>query len=231
MKILHRLSNLLKSNLNAAIDSLSDPGKEIDLLIGQMEDEARSARVALRDQIAQEKVAQKRVDEAYRSVDRWREHAERAVQAGDDDLAKEALRRQQEAERQHEEAEKQLAEQSRLVVQLTERIRENDRKIAEIKGRKETLKARARATKQALSPEGDAFSRFDQLVSQIEMTEHQADAMADMAKDPTLAPPQSRKDQETDEKFDRLLPGKSDRELEDRLAALKAKLDKKTDEP
>ena len=32
MSILGRLSNLIKSNLNSAVDKLSDPAKEVDLL-------------------------------------------------------------------------------------------------------------------------------------------------------------------------------------------------------
>src|SRR5689334_21006967 len=106
MKLLDRLANLVRSNLNAAIDTLSDPAKEIDLLVEQMEAEVKRGRIELRDHMAQEKLGQKKAEEAYRNVRRWHEHAERAVAAGDDDLAKEALRRQGEAERQQEETER-----------------------------------------------------------------------------------------------------------------------------
>jgi phage shock protein A len=234
MKILDRLSNLLRSNLNSAIDKMSDPGKEVDLLLEQMEDESRRARLALRDNLAQEKLCQKRVDEAFRNVARWQEHAERAARAGEDELAKEALRRVDEAERQLDAAEKNLAEQSHIVARMTDQIRQNDRKLLEIKARKETLKARARTAKGAIDGEGDAFSRFDNLVSQIEQNEHQAEAMADIAADPTLSRTlQTDRDRKTEEKFDRLLPasagkaGQSHDEMDARLAALKARLDKR----
>jgi phage shock protein A len=231
MKLLDRLANLVKSNLNAAIDTLSDPAKEIDLLVEQMETEVKRGRLELRDHLAQEKLSQKKAEEAYRNVQRWHEHAERAVAAGDDDLAKEALKRQAEAEKVQEDTERTVAEQSRLVHDHTQRIKDNDRKLAEIKSRKETLKARARAAKQSLSVEGSAFDRFDQLASQIEVSEHQAEAMRDMAEDPDLNPRLgTSKDQETNEKFARLLgSGRSDKdqEVEDRLAELKAKLDKR----
>ena len=36
MSLLSRIGNLFKSNLNAAIDSMSDPAKEIDLLVAEM---------------------------------------------------------------------------------------------------------------------------------------------------------------------------------------------------
>lgn len=230
MKLLDRLSNLVRSNLNAALDKMSDPAKEIDLLIEEMDTETKKARVELRDQIAQEKIFQKRVDEHFRSVQRWQQHAERAVQAGEDDLAREALRRQQEAERQLEAAEGELSSQSHLVVQLTDKLRSNDRKLAEIKGRKETLKARARISQQALRPDGNAFDRFDQLANQIEVSEHQVEALAEMNAElsPGTSAGREQADMEVAARFDRLLPGKSDkdRDLDDRLAALKARLDK-----
>lgn len=248
MSLLSRIGNLFKSNLNAAIDSLSDPAKEIDLLVAEMEDEAKKARLSLRDCLAREKMAQKKVDEAFRNVQRWQEHAERAVTAGDDDLAREALRRRDDAERQLEDAERALAEQAQVVARMTEQLRRNDAKIAEIKSRKETLKARARQSKQALNPEGDAFTRFDALVNDLEFKEHQAEAMAEIASTAAADP---AAEAALEERFNRLLPQKAsaqpaggadgssaalaprplkspkEQELDDRLAALKAKLDKK----
>ena len=126
MSILSRLGNLIKSNLNSAVDKLSDPAKEIDLLIEEMEDELKQLRVTLRDQLVQEKLAQKKVDEEYRNVQKWQDHAERAVRAGDDDLAKEALRRRVEAEAKLEATERLHAEQSRHVQKLTDDLKSGD---------------------------------------------------------------------------------------------------------
>lgn len=235
MSILGRLSDLIRSNLNSAVDKLADPAKEIDLLITEMEEEMKRLRTELRDQLAREKLLQKKVDEEYRGVQKWQEHAERAVQAGDDELAKEALRRRDEVEKRLEQAEANHAEQSRLVAKLTEQLKTGDQKLTEIKGRRETIKARARAAKQstATGGEGTAFDRFNSLVSQIEEQEHQAEAMA--ALDPELgAASQANRDSETQQRFDRLLgPGAAAKggdpksgDLDARLAALKAKLDK-----
>lgn len=237
MSILGRLSDLIRSNLNSAVDKLSDPAKEVDLLITEMEEEMKRLRTELRDQLAREKLQQKKVDEEYRGVQKWQEHAERAVQAGDDELAKEALRRRDEVEKRLEQAEANHAEHSRLVAKLTEQLKAGDLKLSEIKGRRETLKSRARAAKQATSGgEGTAFDRFNSLVAEIEEKEQQAEAMA--ALDPELgAASQANRDSETQQRFDRLLgagPGTGSgkagdpkaNEMDARLAALKAKLDK-----
>lgn len=239
MSILGRFSNLIKSNLNAAVDKLSDPAKEVDLLIEEMEDELKKLRLELRDQLAREKLAQKKVDEEYRAVQKWQEHAERAVQAGDDELAKEALRRRDEMEAKLAAVEKTLAEHSQLTAKLAAQLKAGDQKLIEVKGKREPLKARARAAKQAANPEGTAFDRFSTLVSQIESQEEQAQAMAELL--PELHPAvQDDKDRQTSERFDRLLGtggaagtgggplrSEKDQELDARLAALKAKLDKR----
>ncbi len=225
MSILSRLGNLIKSNLNSAVDKLSDPAKEIDLLIQEMEDELSQLRVTLRDQLVQEKLAQKKVDEEYRNVQKWQDHAERAVRAGDDELAKEALRRRVEAEAKLEAAERTHAEQSRHVQKLSDDLKSGDRKLTEIKSRKESLKSRARAAKQANDPEGTAMDRFNRLVAEIETQEEQAAAMAELV--PELGSQrQNDRDRETEERFNRLLgPGKDSKEsdIDSRLAALKAK--------
>ena len=236
MSILGRLSNLIKSNLNSAVDKLSDPAKEIDLLIEEMEEELKKLRLELRDQLAREKLTQKKVDEEYRAVQKWQEHAERAVQAGDDELAKEALRRRDEMEVKLNAVEKTLAEHSQLTAKLAAQLKSGNEKLAEVKGKREALKARARAAKQAASPEGTAFDRFNSLVSQIESQEEQAQAMAELLPEMHQGL-QDDKDRQTSERFDRLLaagpsasggPGRSekDQELDARLAAIKAKLDK-----
>ena len=250
MSILGRLSNLIKSNLNAAVDKLSDPAKEVDLLITEMEDELKKLRLELRDQLVREKLAQKKVDEEFRGVQKWQDHAERAVQAGDDELAREALRRRAEAEARLETAEQTLAEHTRLTAKLGDQLKVGDQKLTEFKGKRETLKSRARDAKRAADPEASAFDRFSTLVAQIEEKEQQAEALAEIA--PELAPHvQENRDRETEARFERLLSSpaagagagvgadgalvraqpqfKSAKEaaVDARLAELKARLDKK----
>ncbi len=224
MSILGRLGNLIKSNLNSAVDKLSDPAKEIDLLVEEMEDELKQLRVTLRDQLVQEKLAQKKVDEEYRNVQKWQDHAERAVRAGDDELAKEALRRRVEAEAKLEAAERIHAEQSRHVQKLSDDLKSGDQKLVEIKARKEVLKSRARSAKQATSSDGTAMDRFNRLVAEIETKEEQAAVMAEL--NPELGSVrQDERDRSTEERFNRLLgPGGSkENDIEARLAAMKAK--------
>lgn len=209
MSIFSRLSNLLKSNLNAAVDKLSDPAKEIDLLITEMEEELSKLRLELRDQLVREKMGQKKVDEEYRGVQKWQDHAERAVQAGDDELAKEALKRLAEVEKKLQNAEAAHAEHSKLVAKLHADLKSGNEKLAEIKSKRETLKARAREAQKATgNGEGSAFDRFSTLVNEIEDKERQAEAIAEL--NPELgAANQTSRDRETEARFDRLLANAS----------------------
>src|SRR3954451_16087796 len=96
MGILGRLSTLIKSNVNDVIDSIQDPAKEIDQMIRDMEDSARQARTEVAESRAGEKLQGRRVETLAAEAKTWEEHAMRAVQSGDDALAKEALRRKAE---------------------------------------------------------------------------------------------------------------------------------------
>ena len=91
MGILGRLSSLVKSNLNNAIDSMQDPAKEIDQMIRDMEDSAKQARTEVAQCMAEEKRLQKRVADLEGDAADWEKRAGTAVRAGDDALAKEAI--------------------------------------------------------------------------------------------------------------------------------------------
>ena len=70
MGILGRLSTLIKSNLNDAIDSMQDPGKEIDQMVRDMEDYARQARAEVGRSIADERVLERK---AQTLANQWAE--------------------------------------------------------------------------------------------------------------------------------------------------------------
>src|ERR1700759_5262215 len=112
MGILGRLSTLMKSNLNDAIDGMQDPGKELDQMVRDMDDSAKQARAEVATCMGEEKRLQKRVLAVDAEIATWTQRAETAVRAGDDGLAKEALRWRAEKEAEHAETQKSLQAQS-----------------------------------------------------------------------------------------------------------------------
>lgn len=222
MGILDRLSTLIKSNLNAAVDRMSDPAKEIDQLVLEMEDNQRKARGEVQAALALEKRQRQKADALKKSAAEWEARAERAVAAGDEGLAKEALKRKLEADAELREAEAALAEQTGHAEKLTVALKALDQRIKEIKLRKETLKAQAAAHKSRERGTGptEAFNRFDNLATGIDVKEAEVALDAELNENK----PGSVKTAEVERRFDEL---SKDQALEDRLAALKAKLDKK----
>jgi phage shock protein A len=220
MGILDRISRLVSSNVNAAIDKMSDPGKEIEQLILDMETQLKKARQEVESALAQEKRHRLRVDELIKKSDEWQERAERAVRAGDDNLAREALKRKVELDRDIEEARKGLMESTGYADQLTAALKQLEARIAEVKARKETLKAKARASRGKNPLGSSALDEFDRLHSKVDAVEAEAELDEELAK----LKHEDQKSREVERKLNEL--GKN-KELDDRLAALKAKMEKK----
>ena len=219
MGILDRISTLLKSNLNAAIDSMSDPGKEIEQIILDMEAQLKKARGEVTSTLAQEKLSRKKVESLRQSVADWESRAERAVKVSDDDLAKEALAKKAQVEGELALAERALTDQEAYVDQLSGALKQLEAKLTDVKGRKETLKAKARASKgQGVGT--SAFNEFDRLAGKVDAV----DAEAELDEELAAARHEDSKSRDVERKLEDLSKSK---DLDDRLAALKAKLDKK----
>jgi phage shock protein A len=224
MGILDRLSTLVKSNLNSALDKATDPGQQIDQMIVEMDEQLRKARQEVTQALAGEKREKQKLDSLAKESAEWGERAERAVLAGDDGLARQALERKAAIEADKSETERVLQEQSVYADQLTAALKAADARVAEIKSRKETLKAEARARKARDQGRGmtgtSAFDKFDQLAAGVDAAE------AENALDDELAK-ERHEDAHSREVERKLGELSKNKDMDDRLAALKAKMDKK----
>jgi phage shock protein A len=223
MGILGRISTLIKSNLNSAVDKMTDPGREIDQLVNDMEDQQKKARGEVQSTLAAEKRQRQKVEALTKSAGEWEARAERALQAGDESLAREALKRKLDIDAELAEAQRALDEQARYATELTQALKALDQRVREVKLRKETLKSQARASKSrdvGGSGKPEAFERFDRLVTDVDVKE------AEIVLDDELAAArhQDAHSLDVERRLDEL--GKNT-DIDDRLAALKAKLEKK----
>ena len=216
MGILGRLSTLIKSNVNDAIDGMQDPAKELDQMVRDMEDSAREARSEVATCMGEEKRLQKRVDALDGEIQTWTQRAETAVRAGDDGLAKEALRRRGEKEAEQAETRKSLQEQGVYVDQLTTALKALEARVKDVKLRQGTLREKARAAKgvSPLSGKTSAFDDFERMSSKIDTVEAEA-GLADELEGRSAA------SVEAERKLKELEAGSS---VDDALAALKKKL-------
>jgi phage shock protein A len=216
MGILGRLTTLIKSNLNDAIDGMQDPAKEIDQMVRDMEDSAQKARAEVATCMGEEKRLTKRVEALDAEIKTWTDRAETAVRAGDDGLAKEALRRRSEKEAERAETQKSLQEQGVYVDQLGTALKALEARVKDVKLRQGTLREKARAAKgvSPLSGKTSAFSDFERMSSKIDSVEAEA-GLADELDGRSAASAAAGR------KLDALA---ADSSVDDALAALKKKL-------
>jgi phage shock protein A len=216
MSILARLSTLVKSNVNDLIDKMQDPAKEIDQLVLDMEDSVRQARGEVATCMAEEKRLVHQSENLAAEAKTWEEHAARAVQAGDDALAKEALRRKALKEADRLETDSAAAEQKVQVENLIAGLRALELRVKDVKLRQGTLREKARAAKgqSPVSTGTSAFADFERMSGKIDALEAEASLTEELA-GTTAAERASEK------KLDKL---SEDQSLDDALAALKRKL-------
>ncbi len=98
MGILDRVTTVLKSNLNALINKAEDPEKMLDQVLIQMREQLGEAKREVAVAIADEKRLGAQLEAELEQVREWEQRATLAVQKGDDELAREALRRKAEHE-------------------------------------------------------------------------------------------------------------------------------------
>lgn len=218
MGILGRLSTMIKSNVNDLIDSMQDPAKEIDQMVRDMEDSARQARGEVAQCIAEEKRLTKRIEALEAEAKSWEERAGTAVRAGDDALAREALKRKAEKEAERMETEKALADQKAYVDQLSAGLKALDARVKDVRLRQGTLREKARMTKKggqgSAVTKTSAFEDFDRMSNKIDAVEVEASLDDELAGRSPESAASERKLREMSEKST----------VDDALAELKKKL-------
>jgi len=93
VSILTRISTLISANINAMIDAAEDPEKMVEEYLRQMQAELSEARAATAMAMADETRLKSHYEQYTSQAADWQHKAELAVQASDDDLAREALLR------------------------------------------------------------------------------------------------------------------------------------------
>jgi len=216
MGILDRLSTMVKSNVNDLIDRMQDPGKEIDQLVLDMEDSLRQARGEVASCMAEEKRLGKQVADLEAEAKAWEERAARALEAGDEALAREALRRKAQKEADRIETEKAAAEQKAQVESLVAGLRALELRLKDVKLRQGTLRERARAAKgqSPVSTGTSAFADFERMAGKIDALEAEASLTDELRGTTAEALATERKLEALDE----------EKSIDDALAALKKKL-------
>lgn len=183
-----RLSRLIRANVNDLIDRAEDPEKMLDQILRDMQTNIQSAREQVAAMIAQEKELELDYNEAEKLAREWGEKARRAVTAGKDDLAREALRRKRDNEENAGVYEHQVQAQKEMVEKLKVQMRQLESKYSTTLSQRDSLIARQRRAR-AMTKVTETMSGFspmdptadlDRMERQIRGNEARAMALSEM---------------------------------------------------
>ncbi|MDQ3389234.1 MAG: PspA/IM30 family protein [Gemmatimonadota bacterium] len=191
MGIFHKLSTLLRSNINDMIARAEDPEKMLNQVITDMREQLTRAKQEVAVAIADERKLKGQVDEEFRQAQEWERRAMLAVKQGRDDLARQALTRQQEYGERAQSLRETWQRHAAETEKLKDALRQLNTKIEEARRKKNLLIAkqkRAQAqrrihdTMSGLS-DHSAFEVFDRMADRIEETERRALASAEVSEE------------------------------------------------
>lgn len=219
-KFFKRVNTVIGSELNAMLDKAEDPVKMLDQFMREMEADIREAESAVAKQIANEKMLKRKYDDAKALVDKRQSQAEQAIEAGNDDLAKRALKDKKDQQEQADNFFQAWERAKKDADSLRGKLDEMKKEHQEMKLKKDTLKARAESAKtrtkinRTMSSVGsDESARgFDRMEEKVMQHEAEAETSEDL----------SFESRSLDDEFEALNKDDTDEEL----AALKRKMGK-----
>ncbi len=189
MGIFKRIADVFKANINDLISKAENPEKMLNQMIIDMNEHLIETKKGVAASIADEKRLERQIKENTSKSNDWEKKAMLAINAGKDDLAKEALVLKQEYDGYVNELQPQWESQHAAVTKLKEGLKMVQRKIEEAKRKKNILIARAKRaeaqkkiqeTMGSIS-EASAFDTFDRMAEKVEKIENEADALAELS--------------------------------------------------
>ncbi|KAG7029124.1 Membrane-associated 30 kDa protein, chloroplastic [Cucurbita argyrosperma subsp. argyrosperma] len=191
MNLFDRFARVVKSYANALISSFEDPEKILEQTVLEMNDDLTKMRQATAQVLASQKRLENKYKSAQQAADDWYRKAQFALQKGDDDLAREALKRRKSYADNANALKAQLDQQKNVVENLVSNTRLLESKIQEARSKKDTLKARAQSAKTATKVSemlgnvntSSALSAFEKMEEKVLAMESQAEALGQLTAD------------------------------------------------
>lgn len=224
MGIFQKLSLLIRSNLNDLIARAEDPEKMLEQVIIDMREQQTKAKQEVALAIAEERKLKAQVESEFKQAQEWERRAVLALQQGRDDLARQALMRQQEygqrAQSLHETWQRQASDTEKVkdaLRQLQVKIEEAQRKknLLVAKQKRAQAQKRIHETMAGLS-DTSAFETFERMAQKIEHTERLALASAEVSEELSGDP--------LEKQFKALESSSGSEDIEYRLLEMKQKM-------
>ena len=188
MSIFTKFSTMIKSNINDLISRAEDPEKMLNQIIIDMRDQLAKAKREVAAAIADERKLKAQLDDEVKQSRDWEHRAMLAVKEGRDDLAKQALIRQQEHAERARVIQQTWQAQAGETEKLKGSLRQLNDKIEEAKRKRNLLIAkqkRAQAQRrihETMSGFSDtsAFEAFNRMADKIEDEERKTIAHSEV---------------------------------------------------
>jgi len=222
MGIFKRLRDLTAASINDLLDKAEDPVKMLNQFLRDMEEDIMEAEAAVAKQIAVEKKFKQQYEEAFEMVSKREEQAMKALEQGNEDLARRALADKKEHQTRYDEMKRQYDIAKTNADQLRNQLSEMKDEFNKMKNKKDLLIARAEAAKaqktinQAMSGFGtdNAARGFDRMTEKVMQMEAEAQASNELRAG----------NRSLDDELDKLDKSGG---VDDELAALKARMAQK----
>lgn len=191
MNLFDRFARVVKSYANAIISSFEDPEKILEQTVLEMNNDLIKMRQATAQVLASQKQLENKYKAAQQASEDWYRRAQLALGKGDEDLAREALKRRKSFADNASALKSQLDQQKGVVDNLVSNTRLLESKIQEAKSKKDTLKARAQSAKTANKVSemlgnvntSSALSAFERMEEKVVALESQAEALNQLSTD------------------------------------------------
>ncbi|KAJ0972279.1 hypothetical protein J5N97_020238 [Dioscorea zingiberensis] len=191
MNLFDRLARVIKSYANAILGTLEDPEKILEQAVLDMNNDLIKTRQATAQVLASQKRLENKYKAARKASDDWYRRAQLALEKGDEDLAREALKRRKSFDDNASSLKAQLDQQKGMVDNLVSNTRLLESKIQEARSKKDALKARAQSAKTATKVSemlgnvntSSALAAFEKMEEKVMALESQAEALTQLSTD------------------------------------------------
>ncbi|MGD0303700.1 MAG: PspA/IM30 family protein [Candidatus Acidiferrales bacterium] len=191
MRLLERVSTLIRANLNDMVDRAEDPEKLIKQIILDMENQYLQVKTQVAVSIADQHMLEKKLRENVEAGSEWMRKAELAVDKSRDELARAALDRFQTSQKLALSYREQVEDQTAQVETLKTSLIKLEQKLNEAKAKRDLLIARHRRSNamgkaaRAHTALGDQSksAAFDRLGDRVNHAESLASAEVELLSD------------------------------------------------